>query len=687
MPTSSDLENSNAVSDGGLAGVVAAFGVAYLLVAWLSIEAFVQSNAIAAMWPQSGLALAAMLLVRPGRWPLVLMTVFLADCAANMLHGTAPLISAGFAAANCGEALMCAWVFDRLCRRPIRFERVRDVFVLVVPVAMGANAVGSLSGAAVRTAAYDVGFWDSWFLWWTGDGVGMLVAAPVVLAWLAPRIGPEATVPWSRVLEGAALAVALTTIAQVVFGADAGVSRLILPQPGVYLLFPFLFWTALRFGARGAALASLCMAIVVVFNTVQGRGPIATLPGTLQQRMHEAQLFLTVATVLSLLLAAVTAERAEAARSVRSASRRTEETAAQLDTLLSGAPVGMALLDAQRRFLRVNNAFASISGLEPAVHAGRTLHDVLAQVGLQMETLVERVLTERSPQLNVELSATDPAGWGRSRHWLAGCYPVRTPDGPLLGVGIVVSEITERKRAEDRQAFMMRELDHRVKNNLASVVSLADHTIRSATSLDDFQSRFLGRVGALSRMHTLLARNSWDGMKLIDLVSQTLGAFMGPEEGRGVACGQLAADGPECVLPARAAGPLCMAMHELATNAAKYGALSTSSGRVMLSWSIEGAPGSPRGPRICWREEGGPPVTPPTRAGFGTSLITDMIAHELRGQVNLEFAPTGVVCTITIDFNLTSEPKPGGKASSDGPGLAVVVPAVKAAGTTSMPAS
>jgi two-component sensor histidine kinase len=194
-------------------------------------------------------------------------------------------------------------------------------------------------------------------------------------------------------------------------------------------------------------------------------------------------------------------------------------------------------------------------------------------------------------------------------------------------------DISERKRAEERQKVMIDELNHRVKNTLATVQSIAMQTIADAGSLEHFRSSYEGRLVTLSRAHDLLTRTQWEGAALGDVLRQELDAF-GP--------GRFTLEGPDVQLSARAALSLSMIIHELSTNTAKYGALS-GAGRVDVKWALDGD-----ALRLDWVESGGPPVETPTRRGFGTRLIERAAIRELAGSADLDFPADGLRCTIRV---------------------------------------
>ena len=213
--------------------------------------------------------------------------------------------------------------------------------------------------------------------------------------------------------------------------------------------------------------------------------------------------------------------------------------------------------------------------------------------------------------------------------------------GPILGVNV---DITARKEAEERQALLMREVDHRAKNALAVVQAVLRLT--RAGSMPEFAKAVEGRVAALARAQTLLTESRWTGADLEAMLRGELSPFVGSGGGSKVLL-----DGPPVLIAPLTAQPLSMALHELATNAAKYGSLSVPDGTLELSWYED-----PPGVRIHlrWREIGGPQVlAPPERRGFGSRVIETTIREQLRGDVSTRWEPTGLVCEIDIPLHRT----------------------------------
>jgi two-component sensor histidine kinase/CheY-like chemotaxis protein len=205
-------------------------------------------------------------------------------------------------------------------------------------------------------------------------------------------------------------------------------------------------------------------------------------------------------------------------------------------------------------------------------------------------------------------------------------------------------EREQRRKVELRTRLLVAELSHRVKNTLMTVVSLARQTLRRSSSMPAFEQAFMGRLQALAAAHALLLRSNWDDMDLAELVREALKPFR-KRDGSNVR-----AAGPAVLLPPRIALTLNLILHELATNAAKYGSLSVEQGQVTIEWTVED-----RGGRLAlaWRESGGPPVRQERTDGFGTTLIRRSAGFEMGGDVTLDFAPTGVICRLDLPLTGT----------------------------------
>jgi PAS domain S-box-containing protein len=225
---------------------------------------------------------------------------------------------------------------------------------------------------------------------------------------------------------------------------------------------------------------------------------------------------------------------------------------------------------------------------------------------------------------------------GRSRIWLSTKTPLRDPAGEVVGLVGVSIDITARKQAEDRLRQMVDELSHRVKNTLVTVQSIAAHTLRGADPV--VYQMLEGRLQALAAVHDVLTGESWKDAGLIEVIDNALAPFVVG------GAAQLTIDGPPIRLQPRVAVTLAIALHELATNAIKYGAWSDAAGQVRLTWEI--VQGSAPRLRMIWAEERGPRVEAPTVRGFGSRMIERSLAHDLGGTAQIAFHANGLVCTM-----------------------------------------
>jgi two-component sensor histidine kinase len=202
---------------------------------------------------------------------------------------------------------------------------------------------------------------------------------------------------------------------------------------------------------------------------------------------------------------------------------------------------------------------------------------------------------------------------------------------------VLFNDVSVRKEHEAHLRLMVDELNHRVKNTLAVVQAIAQQTFKRDDIEISARRAFEGRLIALAQAHNLLTQSHWEKAALED-VAVVITNRCGSRDG------SFHIEGPKVDLQVHQAVPIAMALHELCTNAIKYGSLSNDSGTVYLTWQV--SPGSPSMLRIEWREQGGPPVQPPARKGFGSKRVEGALAQELSGQAKIEFNPEGVRCVI-----------------------------------------
>jgi two-component sensor histidine kinase len=266
----------------------------------------------------------------------------------------------------------------------------------------------------------------------------------------------------------------------------------------------------------------------------------------------------------------------------------------------------------------------------------------------QNEGQLLTTVSREGVELNTAFTTSDLTGW----KVVAG-IPVAALNAPLwrelaiiaaigifllvIGLSFAVGMATRIARGEMLHELLINELNHRVKNTLATVQSIASQTLRRSDSPAEAIDKFSARLVSLSRTHNVLSDEKWESAQVRDLVDQAMAPYTGKDGSR------IHVIGPDLRLAPRSALTVAMALHELATNAAKYGALSNDGGHVHIDWA--GLEDASDQLRLTWREVGGPAVAPPSRSGFGTKLIEGG-AEQIDGSATLEFNPGGVVCTL-----------------------------------------
>jgi PAS domain S-box-containing protein len=221
--------------------------------------------------------------------------------------------------------------------------------------------------------------------------------------------------------------------------------------------------------------------------------------------------------------------------------------------------------------------------------------------------------------------------------------PVRDEGGSVVQHFVSLVDVSKHKQAHAQAKTLIDELNHRVKNTLSTMQSIVWQAFKNASDTEAIRESIEARLFALSRSHDLLTREQWESAGLLDLVNGALEPF-GVANGRAE---RFSITGSNVRLPPKTILALGIALHELATNAVKYGAFSNAAGSIRIAWAIESRT---KGERLVlrWQEKDGPPTTPPSRKGFGSQVLERGLAHELEGEVHLDYQPNGVVCTIDI---------------------------------------
>ena len=327
----------------------------------------------------------------------------------------------------------------------------------------------------------------------------------------------------------------------------------------------------------------------------------------------------------------------------RRATEAINEARIYAEAIVETGRQSLVVLDAATRVQSANQAFYKLFDLAPDRVLGRSLYELGAgewnNSGLRK--LMEEVLPEDHQFHDFEF--TFGLANSTKRCILLNARKLSRNGGRDDLILLAIEDVTERKNSAMHQEMLIGELNHRVKNVLATVQAIMTQTLRRSESLDGFRDTFTGRLHALAQAHNLLVEKEWVGADVGQIVMDTVAPYRTSDETRVVAAG------PRLSVRPQVGVALMMILHELATNAVKYGALSVPTGTLSITWHREGE-GTAERFHVRWREAGGPKVKPPSRQGFGTKLINRSTTHELGGEARLEYREDGVRCELIFPW-------------------------------------
>ena len=602
-------------------GLTVAVGVGYVLAARLSLLLMTQPG-VAIFWPAAGISAGTLIaLGRDARWP-VAVGVISANTVANLLADRSFWSSSLFSLCDAGEALFVAWMIERYIGPDFSLGRLRHVLGLLV-----ATVVGTMVSGVGGTVAYKLGHspdvppWIVWQQWVASDSIGIITVAPLIIGLAAALRAPP---PRSELIEGV-LALVLVALA-------TGMIIFLLPPAwwdvdvAIVLLFPLLLWPAARcrpvFGSAVIFVVSLLIVSALTFDIGHFNKANPSSDGL----VSGAQITILGITLLTLVLTSLFAER-----------RDSEDRMRAIVNTVSDAII---TIDDKGIVETLNPAAARVFGYSPEEVVGQNVKMLMPDAfSREHDDYLSNYLT--TIQARVIGVGREVAGQRKD----GSIFPIELQVGEMAVAGRrmftgVVRDISERKRADEHQKVLVAELDHRVKNVLARVSAVAMSTRQVSGSADEFTRSLNGRLESMGTAHNLLSHRGWRDVDLRDLMRSQLAPYATDTN--------VVISGAEVTLTAAATQAVAMVLHELATNAAKYGALSIPGGQVLVNWDFRTNKSATSMLRIEWCEIGGPPVATSIRSSYGTDLIRDLIPHELGGKVDLVFAPNGVSCSIEI---------------------------------------
>jgi PAS domain S-box-containing protein len=568
--------------------------LAYFLAARLSLLLMSQPG-VAVFWPAAGISSGTLIaLGRAARWP-VAIGVIAANIPANLTGDRNFLSSSIFSLSDAGEALLVAWMIERYIGSDFSLGRLRHVLGLLAAAIVG-TAVSGVGGTLGYKLGYnpDVPAWTVWRQWFASDTIGIIAVAPLIVGLVAALRAP----PSRRELidgVGAVIAVAATAAA-IIFMLPPDWWEMCV---AVVLLFPVVLWVAARcqpeFGSGAVFIVSLIVIATVTFKL----GNFGQTAPSMDDSIISAQITIIGTALCTFILSALFAER-------RQHEAVVEESETRLQEALAAGSVTAYEWDATTDLVKRSNRAASILGIDP-------------QQALNGKSFLARIHPDDLVRLKAVWStlSRDNCTYSESYRfmrsdgreiWFQDTSRVEFDDaGRLLRMKGLGRDITEQKRVEEHQKMLVAELDHRVKNMLARVAMVAESTRQGSRSIDEFMRSHKGRLQSMAAAHDLLSQSGWQGADLATVVRNQLAPYVTDTNTTIV--------GKDVMLSSLATQAMAMVVHELVTNAVKYGALSIPSSQISISWDRRLNGGAATNLIFVWRELDGPPVAAAIQSG------------------------------------------------------------------------
>ncbi|TNC52506.1 hypothetical protein FHG66_02960 [Rubellimicrobium rubrum] len=602
---------------------IALLGVGYYALAefgqiWSSYQ-----GSASPVWPAAGVAYLGVLLLGGWACPAIALGCWAVLATSGISGGAALAIASGSAFA----AFLSAEMGRQWLRQPFGVEASDDLGRLMAIFVLGAGlsaTVGTIALTWADPLALSLAA-SVWFNWWVGDVIGLLTVVPLVL--------------WGRALPArwrSAAGHPDCVILAVLCVAAVALGLWLNARTGVYhFVLPGFVMAAVVFQRAGAALAGVVVAAGTL-AIVTATAPAATLGA----ETAKSQLFVLVVLATVYLVATLLSERdlAQALRAAEAeaqkAAVRAREAEARMRRVLSGANAGCWQVRLDPFAIFWDEGWRDLYGFDPDEEPsqGAWLARLHPEDRLRIETELRNPWDDGIDTCVREFRVFHPQ---RGERWIHDRMQVeRDAGGRPVAYGGLVLDVTDRRKAEAQVQLLLSEVNHRSKNLLAVVQAVARQTA-ARSGPEDFAHRFAERLASLSASHDLLVEHRWQGIDLAELIRSQLAHFADLVGQR------VLLSGPPLFLAPAAAQAIGMALHELATNAGKYGALSNDVGRVQVRWEVRGGADDPQ-VHLSWREEGGPPVTPPDQQGFGSTVMVRMVEASLGGMARLAYAPEGV---------------------------------------------
>lgn len=589
----------------------------YLLCAVFGLQWADVVGAGSPLWPAAGVGLILLLYGGVGLWPLIAVARLAAGylTQSDFSLPTELLICGANALGPVVGALALRW----RGREPdlhslsgvARFLGWGCGGLAATTASVGAVTVWASSGIDLREAA------SVWVRWAGGSFAGAAIVAPLLQSWFT---GGKLPTRAAELAHLAAIFAAVSLLSAMVF----------LPEHHVQLrtwhVFPVLIWAAIAFHVRGVSLSMLVVGALSIWGMQHDFGLSSTPTEDPVQQLAFLQQFLGITAATMLVLAGASDER--------EAARRAEGARGRLAGIVSSAMDAIVTVDDQQRIVVFNPAAEKMFRLAEADALGRPLDTLLpfrarAAHGEQVAHFQQTGVTSR--KMGARLNAI----WGRRA--TGDEFPLEASISMAHGEGerfatAILRDVSERVAADETRDLLAREVDHRAKNALAVVKSIINLT--KAETAEKYRDAISGRITAMARAHSLLAEAHWSGSDLCELTRGELAAYQS----------RATVSGPSINIAPEAVQPVAMVLHELATNAAKYGALADAAGSLAVAWTLE----RDHALTFTWSERGLRGVRAPAKEGFGSRMIRELVERQLFGVISFDWRDTGLAATVRL---------------------------------------
>lgn len=608
------------------------------------------------IWLPAGIVLATALSTPVRHWPIWSIAAITAELTGNILwyeHNIGPALL--LAVGNNLSVLTGAALVRYFVHGPYFLTTIRGASIFITIAGLVMPLLSATTGSIALGWSYGRPWTDAWVRLFLGDATGALIAAPfglLLFGTSAPRIFLA-----HRKRETISFLVIFALMAAISLGGLA---------PFAYLMIPPLLWASLSFRIPGAVLATIGIMIFAALFTVAGLGPFARSLVYLNYQNEALQLFLIVAATTGLLMGAMAEENRRGIRQLhvlnqtleeRVADRsailaateaQAKETANMLSAISAACPDLIYAKDKEGRIIYANEAtlrLLNVQSVEDLQAEGEARHYPNSVEHEPIRQNDEKVLST-GETLVVEEIVTDHQGIRRIFRTTKS--PLYDSEGELAGLAGVSVDLSDMIKIQAREKMLVREVEHRARNLLAVVQGIV--ALTKANSVDEMKSGLTKRIRALAMTNGAIAASNWEGADLTDILSNELAPYR-TDDGDNICL-----TGPAAILDPATAQSVTLIVHEMTTNAAKYGCLSSSTGQLDVTWTVDAIEGQLDQLTLRWTETGGPEVSPPTQAGFGTTVISVFGQEQPGSKVDFAWEREGLKVHLIMPL---AKPKDG----------------------------